>query len=354
MACESKMGTLASNHRQVERLRPPPRPLVPQGGGHRILVCIDRSPFSEACLPHAVAIAKSLGSAITLLYVMQPPHEQCGVHTTDVLDWELSSQEARAYLERLEREGTKASGRHVETRLEQGHPAERITSVSREIDADITVLGSHGERGVTAWTLGSTALQVLAVTRGSVLVVRPDHGTASEISPKRILVPLDGSIRSESALPTAVRIAGDHGSELLLVLVVPEPVPTALLRTSDDLAIARDLAVRLERNARRYLEGLRSQLDREGVSARTLVLRSADEKQALLDLSQRERNDLIVLSAHGTTCNPALTCGSVTAHLLAHSSIPLLVLQDLHGSELREREGEPRAPPLRASFPEDV
>jgi len=62
---------------------------------------------------------------------------------------------------------------------------------------------------------------------------------------------------------------------------------------------------------------------------RTLVLRSADEKQTLLEVSQKERCDLVVVAAHGSTCNPALTCGSVTAHLLAHSAVPLLVLQDL-------------------------
>lgn len=352
------MSTSASTVRQAEPVRILPRPVPHEASGiRRILVCVDRSPFSEACLPYAVAISRSLGSEITLLHVMQPPHEHSGLHSTDVLDWEISSQEANAYLERLQREGTAASGRRVDTRLEQGHPAERITSVAREIGADITVLGSHGERGVTAWTMGSTALQVLAVTRGSVLVVRSSPETPIDVSPKRVLVPLDGSLRSESVLPTAVRIAGDHGAELLLVFVALEPVPTAVLRAPEDLGVARELAARVERGGARYLEGLRSQLEREGASVRTIVLRSADEKQALLELSQKEHCDLIVLSAHGSTCNPALTSGSVTAHLLTHSTIPLLVVQDLRDAELREQDGDQRnqsAPPLRASFPEDI
>ena len=84
----------------------------------RILVCVDHSAFSEACLRHAVAISKSVGGALTLLHVMQPPHERSGLQTTDVLDWEVSRQQASAYLERLERQATQASGRQVETRLE--------------------------------------------------------------------------------------------------------------------------------------------------------------------------------------------------------------------------------------------
>src|ERR1019366_363007 len=55
----------------------PPRTLPRDARAiRRILVCIDRSPLSEACLQHAVAVSKSLGSAITLLHVMQPPYER--------------------------------------------------------------------------------------------------------------------------------------------------------------------------------------------------------------------------------------------------------------------------------------
>jgi nucleotide-binding universal stress UspA family protein len=339
---------LEGPHPQPLQRRAPPREAH---AIHRILVCIDRSALSDACLQYAVAISKSLGSAMTLLHVMQPPHERPGVHATDVLDWEISRQEAGAYMEGLEREGTTASGRHVDTRLEQGHPAERITAVARELDADLTVLGGHGEHGAAAWNLGSTVLQVLAVIRASVLIARSHSARVGEVSPQRILVPLDGSLRTESVLPTAVRIAKSYGAELLLALVVREPVHTAVLHTQEDLEVARELATRIEASGERYLEGLRDQLVREGASVRTLVLRSPDEKQSLLDLSQKERSDLIVLSAHGATCNSALTFGSVTAHLLTHSVVPLLVLQDLRDSELRGQDGDERAPSLRGSYP---
>ncbi|MGO8999844.1 MAG: universal stress protein [Polyangiaceae bacterium] len=342
-----------SNLHHVETNRSQPRALPRDAHAiRRVLVCIDHSPFSEECLGHAVAISKSLGSSITLLHVMQPPHERSGLHATDVLDWEISRQEESAYLEHLEERGTRTSGRQVDTRLEQGHPAERITAVAREIGADLTVLGSRGERGAAAWTLGSTVLQVLAVTRGSVLIARSTSNAGSEVSPKRILVPLDGSRRSESVLPTAVRIASANDAELLLVFVVREPAPTAVLRAPEDLELARQLATRLEVGGKRYLEGLRDQLAKEGASVRTLVLRSLDEKQALLELSQKERSDLVVLSAHGSTCNPALSFGSVAVHLLTHSAVSLLVLQDLRDSELiAGQENDRRAPPLRASYP---
>jgi nucleotide-binding universal stress UspA family protein len=357
------MGTIGdlSTLRNAEAPRfQPLQPLQPrnlQGDVHairRILVCIDHSPFSEVCLQQSIAISRSLGGALTLLHVMDPPRERSGLQTTDVLDWEISRQEACAYLERLEREGTEALGREVDIRLEQGHPAERITAVARELDADLTVIGSQGERGVVAWRLGSTAQQVLSVARGSVLVARSGSASPAAVSPKHILVPLDGSVRAESVLPTAVRIASANEAELLLAFVMREPVPTSILHTPGDLAAARELTDRLEISGKQYLEGLRVQLQREGASVRTLVLRDGDERQALLEISRTERSDLVILSAHGSTCNPALTTGSVTAHLLTHSLIPLLVLQDLPDSGPRGPEADQRAPAPRSSHPETV
>ncbi len=308
----------------------------------RVLACVDRSPFAGACLGHAIEFSRSLDGALTLLHVMEPPREGVGLHTPDVLDWELSRQEATVYLERL----------RVESRLEQGHPAERITAVAHEIGADLTVVGSHGERDATAWNLGSTAQQVLSVMRGSVLVARSGSGwgTEASASPRRILVPLDGSRRTETVLPTAVRIARAHDADLLLVFVVPEPVATAVLRAPSDLEVARDLSARVEASGRRYLDDLRERLAHDGVSPRTLVLRSPDDKQSILELSRKERTDLILLCAHGATCNPTLPFGSVTSHLVAHSAVSILVLQDLGEAEFRDPKNDEHAPSLRSSF----
>jgi nucleotide-binding universal stress UspA family protein len=321
-------------------------------GIRHILACLDRSPQSEACLPYAVFLARTFGSKLTLLHVMQPPIDRSGALTTDALAWEISRQEATSYLGLHEKEAADGTGQPVEVRLEQGRAAERIVAIAREVGADLTVLGSHGEGGVTAWSLGSTVQQVLAVSRGSVFVARSNSGAPGVVSPKRILVPLDGSLRTESVLPIVARIASAHGADVLLVHVVAEPLPSALLREPADLALAQELAGRIEARAKPYLEGIRDQLARDVASVRTLVLRHADERQSLLEISQREDIDLVVLTAHGSTCNPARTFGSVTAHLLNHSMVPLLVLQDLPESELRHapEEGE-HAPPLRSSHP---
>ena len=300
------------------------RPIEAKHPGRRILVCLDRSTLSEVCVPHAVSLAKTFGSAMTLAHIMQPQK--------DVLQ---------------------SLGKPVDIRLEQGRPADRIIDLAHEVSADLIVIGSRGEGGAGPHALGSTVLQVLEAVRTSLFVAHACLSAPVEAAPRHILVPLDGSPRSESVLPAAVRIASSHGAELLLVHVVQEPLPTALLPAAEDMALAQRLAGLLESGATRYLDLLRKQLAYEVTSVRTLVLRHASAPQCLLDVSVKEKADLIVLSAHGSACDSSRSFGSVTACLLTHAAVPLLTLQDLPEAQLHSAEGTEAtraSPSLRASY----
>jgi nucleotide-binding universal stress UspA family protein len=302
---------------------------------------------------HAVLLARTFGSALSLVHVLESQRESTGAFANDAVGWEISRQEARGYLERLEQRLVRDLEHPVEVRLEQGQPAERIVALAQEIDAGLIVMGSRGQGNVPVWNLGSTVQQVLALAPSSVFVAHSSaggHGAAERhaTAPKRILVPLDGSLRTESVLPAAVRLANAHGAELLLIHVVQEPVATALLDGPGDMELAQELAARLESGARRYLVHLEHQLAHEITAVHSLVVRHASERQCLLDVTQRENVDLILLSAHGSACDSARSFGSVTAYLLTHSMVPLLVLQDLAQCErhsLRPLEASTLPPP---------
>lgn len=319
----------------------------------RILACLDRSTSSEVCVPYAVSLAKTFGSAITFVHVMQPHDEHNGAQPCDALDWEFSRREAQGYLEQFEEEASDALGHPVDIRLEQGHPAERILDLAHEISADLIVLGSHGEAGAKPWKLGSTAQQILGLVDRSVLIVHGPSIAPISVTPKHLLVPLDGSVRTESVLPAAMHIAHAYDADILLVHVVQDPLPTALLGAAEDMQLAQQLAARLESNAKKYLEHLQQQLARDGTSVNTLVGRNANERQGLLDISQENQADLIVLSAHGSGCDSVRSFGSVATFLLTHSVVPLLVLQDLSECALHRAEdvdAKLASPPLRARY----
>jgi len=327
--------------------------MIPGYGIQHILVCLDGPVRSAICIEYALSLATTFDAAVTLLHVMEHHDDDLGPHTTDALGWELARQEARARLERLEQDAARTSGRRIDVRLEQGRPAERIVALAREIGADLVVLGSHDQQEHPSWGLGSTAQQVLAAACSSVLIARGSGVPLTFVAPKRILVPLDGSLRTESVLPTAASIAATHGAQLVLVHVVADPLPTRILAAPADLQLARDLATRLESEADRYLEALRHHIGYNESLVLTHVARKVDQREFLVELSAREQIDLIVLSAHGSTCNVERPFGSVTAHLLTHSKVPLLVVQDLPESDFQSRSesDERRTPSTRGTYP---
>ena len=330
--------------------------MTPAYGIQHILVGVDGPVRSAICIEYALSLATTFDAAVTLLHVMEHHDDDFGPHSTDALGWELARQEARARLERLGQDAARTSGRRVDVRLEQGRPAERIVALAREVGADLVVLGSHDQDEHPSWGLGSTAQKVLLAACSSVLIARGSGASPTFVPPKRILVPLDGSLRTESVLPTATSIAVTHGAQLVLVHVVADPMPTGILAAPADLQLARDLATRLEHEADRYLGRIRHHVNYDESLVLTQVARKVDQREFLVELSVREQIDLIVLSAHGSTCNVERPFGSVTAHLLTHSKVPVLVVQDLPTSELRSdgEADERRAPPPRGTYPPEL
>ncbi|MGH2899848.1 MAG: universal stress protein, partial [Solirubrobacteraceae bacterium] len=146
-----------------------------------------------------------------------------------------------------------------------------------------------------------------------------------------------------------------YDAELILVHVTQELLPTSRLYSSEDVELASRLGQRLKISAKAYLEGLRARLVREGARVRTLVEHHANQRHWIVETAKRERADLIAVAAHGAACDPGRTFGTVTEYLLAHSTVPLLVLQDLAETELHTPElGDRAAPALRASFPPEL
>jgi nucleotide-binding universal stress UspA family protein len=308
-----------------------------------MLVCLDGSKASEACLPMAESIANAIGGDVTLLRVTNGDGHRSDA-MPDPLESELTKQEGLAYLDGIRKiVSQRLGGRGVETRLESGRPAERIVEVARQLATDLIVMASRGAGdvgdGVESLTLGATAQGVLGLAHASILIVH-DMSRAPATLP-RILVPLDGSPWSESVLPIAIRIARFRDAELLLVHVVREPLPTALLPSAEDMSLAADLARRSEAGANQYLDRLRRQHASDLPRMRALVVRHASEHHGLLEVAEREKAELIVLSAHGADYAASRSLGSVTAFLLTHARTPLLTFQ---GMLERDRAGAHVAP----------
>jgi nucleotide-binding universal stress UspA family protein len=294
-----------------------------------ILVPLDGSPLSERAVPHAAAIAQALDARITLLRVLRAPRGDI-----DPLEWEFLRAEAHSHLTRLEVELT---GRRVTSTIEvlEGRPAEQIIHYAESHEVDLVVLSSHGEGGLTAWVLSSTAQKVVARAHSSIFIIPAYDGEVepSGVQFRRILVPLDCSPRAECVLPFATALARAHGGELILVHVVPQPeIPRRMSPSPEDLRLAEQLTDRNRAESGRYLSALSSNLSAQDLRVRTVTAVSARRPHAILQLADDEGIDLIVMCAHGATGDASERYGSVAARIIQGSCRPLIVLQDLTGT----------------------
>jgi nucleotide-binding universal stress UspA family protein len=194
--------------------------------------------------------------------------------------------------------------------------------------------------------IGGTAQKVLDRAACPVLAVPVLEGAPVEEPPRRILLPLDGSVRSLHVLPTVQHLARALEAHVVIATLIDSPVRTELLSRDEDFGLASELSQRLALRAEAYVTRIRSRLEANGIAASTRVQKVNDARSGLVDLARTEGISLTIMSAHGSGCNPRKRFGTVPSHFMAHSHSPLLMLQDL--PQLPERLS--RRPTSRMPF----
>lgn len=319
----------------------------------RVLVCLDRSPTSEGCLPVAVSLAKSFESILQLIHVLECDSASRAA-SPDAVDWLMARTEAEEYLAKVVARLT-AHDLPCRAVVMEGHVAEQILCTADREDHDLIVLTSHGEKGVTEWSLGSTTEKVLARARASVLMVPAgslEEHPGGEASLGRILILLDGSPRAEGILPPLERLARERSSVLVLLHVATPPqLFESCPPTADDADLRCRLEARNERGARQYLVQIGARLTREGFTVQEIV-EKGDPRAILPLIAAREKIDLIAMTSHGRTGDRSRCFGDTAAHMLRNAKAPILMLQNLpqQTSDFAEAVRHRReAAPLRGS-----
>ena len=170
-----------------------------------IAVCVDRSAIGDRIIPHAVALAQIFGARLTVLHALEAHDGRPESIPTDPLEWEIQRAEARRHLHSIQSEHA-ASDAPMEPEILEGHPAEELRDWISTHGVDLTVFCSHGSSGWTEWSLASTARKLIEGIAGSVLLVPAcavQEPRKHAVVYDRILVPLDGSLQAECALPVA-------------------------------------------------------------------------------------------------------------------------------------------------------
>lgn len=306
---------------------------------YRILVPLDGSPIAASALSHVLAVTKQHEASISLIRVVEPEPRDAGV--INPTDWQLQRTEASTYLDELVANCASACQAAVDKVVEEGSAADRILEHAQEHGHDLIVISSHGKGGLSDWNVSSVALKVINRCGIAILLVRayqiPDSDDPGPIHPiryRRILVPLDGSLRSEHVLPVATRLAENHDAELLLVhgVVKPELFNQTPI-DSEHSALIDKIVEYNRRQAEGYFDRLSQRLD---VSLKTYVLTSDDVASSLHRFVDEHEVDLVILSAHGRAGRHGWRYGSLTSGFIAYGTTHLLIVQDLPWRDIDE------------------
>ncbi len=294
-----------------------------------LLIPLDGSPLAECVLPHVLAIARTLGSRVTLLQVVEQAESAGRTRAIDPLEWHYSEAEAGAYLQNVA-ERLRLAGVPTAQVLLQGDPAERVIDYAQAEHVDLILLSSHGRSGLSGWNVSSVVQKILARVHISILLVPAYHPVTAEIAAlryERVLVPLDGSQRAECVLPLVGVLATQHDSQVLLAHVVRKPeLPRRAPPSREDQELADLLTERNRLEANRYLEELRARLS---LPADVRLLVEEHVAVALQQLTLEEKIDLVLLSAHGYSGSTRWPYGSLPTSFILYGDKPLVIVQDL-------------------------
>lgn len=134
-----------------------------------ILAATDFSDLGDRALVKATTLAVELGAKLTFVHVMASDSSASPM---------FAQHEVRAQVEKLERakaamSETMPGAEHIAVAFEVriGEPAAEILAAMEQLDADLLVVSTNGERGFSQWLLGTTTDRVVRGSRRDVLIV---------------------------------------------------------------------------------------------------------------------------------------------------------------------------------------
>jgi nucleotide-binding universal stress UspA family protein len=220
--------------------------------------------------------------------------------------------------------------RPVTTILREGKPADEISDVADDQDADLVVIGRQGTTGLGKHLLGGVTEQVLRRSDVPVFVVPDgDRAPGAHAGVSRILVPTDGSENADAATPHGVAIARNLGSTVHVLNVVDLQAAGGMFSAG---GLETEFVERLEERGREAVEEVADDVHETApeLDVETAVERTTSHEGAPIGVREyvdESGIDLIVMGTHGRSNLERQLFGSVASTVLRTVDVPVLVVK---------------------------
>jgi nucleotide-binding universal stress UspA family protein len=312
-----------------------------------ILVPLDGSKFAEAALPIAESIARRAGASLEIVRSHEPFEPEhpadCWMPRYDPDEEAAHEAQEQAYLDATVNTLQEKSSISVKSALVSGAVVSGVLKRARACAADLIVMATHGRGPVGRFMLGSVADKLLRHASIPVLFVRSGDDSQPLTAPdfNHILIPLDGSVLAECALPPAIAIGHLADARITLLRAVERGYqPFGHAAEKDRNQVRHDENEQRILDAARYLEKIAARLRLESPRVEKIVL-EGEADGAILQESTARKVDLIAMATHGRGGIKRLLLGSVADKVIRSATTPVLAYRP---NELFEKWEESSGP----------
>lgn len=293
----------------------------------RILVATDFSERADVAVRTAERLAENADGTVWAVHVVDliPPYlehvsDRVGPADAEEMWLRKTRQRMENLLEEIRRRVPDGRG-FVRT----GLPWRRVVDLAEEGDVDGICIGVSGHSRIERLLLGSTAENVIRHATVPVLVTRDEPLEAVH----EVLLPTEMDEGSSASIRYALE-RFDPPPRLEAIHVVPIH-PMVGPEVFGELPTRGDY----EEVLREFLEGFEG-----GDRVAVRVVPFADPAATIVEVSRKEKPDLIVMATHARRGLSRALLGSVSEKVVRHADAPILVMPGPRTAEA-ERTGEP-------------
>jgi hypothetical protein len=276
----------------------------------KILVVTDGSEYSEGAVREAIKIAKSRGSQLYAMSVIEINPQF--IKAAPVLLQNIE-KETRESLEWIKERAAKEKVACEIIIREGEEPYKLIIEEADKKQVGLIVMGRHGKTRLEKALMGSVTARVIGYSKKDVLVIPMN----TQIGWKNILVATDGSKYSDAAVDEAINYARLYKGELKAISVVNV--------TDEFQALAPSTVDKLIDKAKERLDVVKDKAYKAGLKIETFV-KEGEPYEMIVNLAKQLNVDIIVMGRHGRTGLTKIFMGSVTARVIGYTERPVLVV----------------------------
>jgi nucleotide-binding universal stress UspA family protein len=281
-----------------------------------VLVATGGSPWSNAAVAYAIAIAARTSADLCILTVLTNPGSYATPDVMGATDMvvDLVERQGQELLEHAASQA-EAAGLSYQILRRWGGIPETILQTAAEEDSELIVLGSRTVSGWKRLQLGRIANAVASKAQQPVLVVKhPPVPTLDSPLWERVLVATGGSPWSDIAVEHAIALSQAHHFELILLHVIPRKrwgrsqEPNAADEGTSILALAE------------------SRAEAAGVAFRS-ILTHGDISSNIAETAVEQDCQSIILGSRGLGGWKRLMIGSISNAVAVKAAMPVLVVK---------------------------